>query len=223
MQIEQLVKAHPRLYHMAEADTWASIQQRGLLSTEAILDLYGVTNFEREEILHQVRRRSRTLESAEIGRITIRDQLPLKFLKQGLTNNTAPEEFLGALNRRVFFWLDLHRLTRLLGARQYRSASQTVLTVDTAELLEAYGEVAELAPYNTGSMHVPTAPRRGKSVFQPIAAYPYEEWQKKRGAKGDAAVELTVPYAVPDITKYLLRVEIWHQGEPVKVLFDAES
>jgi hypothetical protein len=223
MHIEQLVIAHPRLYHMAEADTWDSIQQRGLLSTAAIVDLYDLSGEEREVILHQVRKRSITLDSIELGKITIRDQLPLKFLAECLTADTTSEQFLEALNGRVFFWLGLHRLITLLRARQYRSARQTVLTLDTAKLLEAYAGVAELAPYNTGSMHVPTAPRRGKAVFQAVADYPYDEWRKKRGSGADAVVELTIPYAVPDIAKYVLKVEIWQQGVPVEVLFEGVS
>ena len=30
----------PRLYHMAEAGSWPSIKERGLLSTTALLDLF---------------------------------------------------------------------------------------------------------------------------------------------------------------------------------------
>jgi hypothetical protein len=66
-----------------------------------------------------------------------------------------------ALNGRVFFWLSAGRLETLLNARLYRNQRHTVLHVDTAALLNAYLDRVQLAPYNTGSMHVPTAPNAG--------------------------------------------------------------
>ena len=47
---EDLIKYFPRLYHMAEKGTWPSIKKRGLLSTTALLDLYGIKGKEREKI-----------------------------------------------------------------------------------------------------------------------------------------------------------------------------
>ena len=39
---EELAQAYPRLYHMADAQSWESIRKHGLLSTSSLLDLYEV-------------------------------------------------------------------------------------------------------------------------------------------------------------------------------------
>jgi hypothetical protein len=112
--------------------------------------------------------------------------------------------------------------TTLLGARAYRDDYQTVLHVDTARVIGAHPDI-ELAPYNTGSMHVPTAPQRGKDVFLPVSDYPHEEWVKKRGRGGDAFVNVTVPYGIPAIAEYTVGVERWHGGAVAEVVYEASS
>jgi hypothetical protein len=69
----------------------------------------------RHEILGQQRKRSYTLSHPIIGVVTIRDQRPLGLhnLKPALTDMTV-EQWLDALNDRVFLWAHPQRLTRLL-------------------------------------------------------------------------------------------------------------
>jgi hypothetical protein len=218
-----LAKLHPTLYHMAEDGTWPSIRQRGLLSTQAIVDLYQPDADVRERILSTVRRDKIKLTSATLGEMTIRDQRPAKFLEDCMNDGVSPQDYLDALNGRVFFWLRLSRLNRLLNARLYRDSRHTVLHVDTARLVSMYPDQVQLAPYNTGSMHVPTAPRRGPDVFTDLADYPYEQWLAKRGRSGEPVVELTIGYAVSDITKFVTKVETWAGGKPVAVLYSNNS
>lgn len=214
-----LADLHPTLYHMAEDGTWPSIRQRGLLSTQAIVDLYQPDDHLRKQILAAVRRDKITLTSPALGEMTIRDQRPAKFLQGCVNDGINPQDYLDALNGRVFFWLRRSRLARLLNARLYRNSKHTVLHVDTARLVGAYADRIQLAPYNTGSMHVPTAPRRGPDVFTNLADYPYEHWLARRGRSGEPVVELTIGYAIPDITKFVTRVETWAAGEPIAVLY----
>jgi hypothetical protein len=134
---------------MAEDGSWPSISKRGLLSTRAIIDLYQPDEYQPDEqtraaILTSVRRAKITLTSRDLGDITIRDQLPAKFLETSLCPGVDPAEFLDALNSRVFFWVSLARLERLLNARQYRHLRHTVLRIDTAALLEEYAAVVQL-------------------------------------------------------------------------------
>ncbi|WP_223297433.1 DUF7002 family protein [Catenulispora acidiphila] len=221
VQRDELINKYPVLYHMAEEGTWPSIQKRGLLSTQALVDLYNPEPAVKNSILGAVRRSSIALDNPVLGRTIIRDQRPLKFLDKCLLPGTSPQQFLDVLNGRVFFWLARHRLETLLSARLYRDKQQTVLHVDTGRLMERYGDEVELAPYNTGSMHIPNAPRRGKDVFVAVDDYPYDDWRVQRGSKGDAVVELTVPYAVPDISDMTLRVESWSGGDVVDVIYSA--
>jgi hypothetical protein len=220
VDVEQLVTRHPILFHMAQAGTWPSIQAHGLLSTRAIVDLCQPLEASAAAVLNTVRRDSVTLQHETGTQFTIRDQRPLKFLTHCLTDGTSPQQFLDTLNGRVFFWLTQQRLVKLLGARMYRDSEHTVLRIDTAALLATYEPVAQLAPYNTGSMHVPNAPKRGADVFVDIADYPFARWQERRGRTGDAVVELTLPYSVPDIAQYVVRTENWRGSHPVGVLFE---
>jgi hypothetical protein len=215
----QLANLHPTLYHMAEDGSWPSIQQRGLLSAQAIVDLYLPGDEAHARILSIVRRDKITLASATLGDITIRDQRPAKFVKVCMHDGVDPQDFLNALNGRVFFWLHLPRLKRLLNARSYRDSKHVVLHVDTARLLKAYSDRVQLAPYNTGSMHVPNAPKRGPDVFTDLADYPYEQWLAKRRKSTEPVVELTIRYAVPDISAFVTRVETWEGGKPIAVLY----
>jgi hypothetical protein len=180
VEAAQLASIYPTLYHMAEDGSWPSICERGLLSTRAVVDLYQPNDETRDEILSAARRRKITLTRDGFPDITIRDQLPAKFLDACMNEGISPSDFLNALNSRVFFWLSKQRLKTLLNARHYRNLRHTVLHVDTAALLRAYTGRVQLAPYNTGSMHVPTAPKRGPDVFTDLANYPYDQWAARR-------------------------------------------
>lgn len=219
MDRDLLLRQNPVLFHLAEDGAWPSIQRHGLLSTRAIVDLFAPADHVREAILGQVRNGSVTLSDPDLGEVTVRDQGPLKFLAACLTPGTTAQEFLDALNGRVFFWMTEERLQRLLGARRYRDQRQTVLRFDTAEVLQTYADRIELAPLNTGSMHVPTAPQRGADVFVPLADYPYDLWRAKRGSRGDAVVELTIPYSVPDAAALVMQVDRIHAGGVIQTLF----
>jgi hypothetical protein len=218
MDPAQLARLYPTVYHMAEDGSWPSIRDRGLLSTKAIVDLYQPGDQVKADILAAARRKKITLTHDGLPDVTIRDQLPAKFLNVCLEEGVTPGEYLDALNGRVFFWVSPERLMKLLHARPYRNLRHTVLHVDTAALLSAYPGRVQLAPYNTGSMHVPTMPKRGPGVFTDLADYPYDEWARRRGRSGEPVVELTIDYAVPDISKYVTRVETWADSTPVEVL-----
>ena len=220
MDAAQLARLHPTVYHMAEDGSWPSIREKGLLSTRALVDLYQPDDEIKAEILNTVRRRKITLTREGLPDVTIRDQLPAKFLNVCLEEGVTPGEYLDALNGRVFFWVSAERLVKLLQARFYRKLRHVVLHVDTAALLTAYSGRVQLAPYNTGSMQVPNMPKRGPNIFTDLAEYPYAEWARRRGQSGEPVVELTIDYAVPDISSYVTRVETWADSMPVEVLYE---
>jgi hypothetical protein len=219
VKLDELVERHPVLFHMAEDGTWPSIQQRGLLSTAALVDLYNPPAAVRDGVLNEIRRHSITLDDSALGPAVVRDQAPLKFLDRCLLPGASVQGFLDALNGRVFFWVSEARLKRLLGARLYKNRTHIVLHVDTASLAAEHGKSISLAPYNTGSVHVPGLPARGPETFLPVADYPYGEWARRRGKQGEALVELTVPWSVPDISRHVLEVERRTGDEVVDVLF----
>ncbi|MDI6024050.1 hypothetical protein QBL02_10885 [Leucobacter sp. UT-8R-CII-1-4] len=212
MNREDFIARHPRLFHMAAADSWPSIQRHGLLSTSALVDLYDPTPAVRHEILETVRRRSYVLSYPGLDDATVRDQLPLKFIDRCLFPGVTTQEFLDALNTRVFFHVDEERLLRLLNARAYRNKVHDVLMLDTATFLGNHPNV-ELAPYNTGSVHVPNMPPRGPETFEPLEDYSLPYWERIRGSK-DAIVELTVRHSA-QLGNAVLSASQWHHGARV--------
>src|SRR5437868_1160785 len=102
MTPELLISTYPRLYHMAEADTWGSIQSRGLLSTTALLDLFGITGAERMKIESSHRPTSVTIKHPILGKAVIRDQKPMSetALQSCLVGGLQPRQWYEMLNRR---------------------------------------------------------------------------------------------------------------------------
>ena len=100
---------------------WPSIQQHGLLSTSALLDLYGATGAERAAIERQRRPDFMAVNHTVLGQVLIRDQKPMTdaTLAPVLVDMT-PAEWYALLNERVFFWVNEERLKGLLGAYRHR-------------------------------------------------------------------------------------------------------
>ncbi|AUX45904.1 hypothetical protein SOCE26_074040 [Sorangium cellulosum] len=202
---ETLAMLYPRLYHMAEAGSWPGIMRHGLLSTSALLDLFEFHGPKRDAIESAHRPKSLTITHPVHGRAVIRDQKPMsdKALLRALGGSLSPTEWYRLLNGMVFFWLTEKRLKRLLEAVEYRDKGQTVLTIDTARLLERHEHRVRLSPMNSGNTR-PYPHPRGRDTFLPLSEYPFES-RRKRGL--EPAVELTVEYSVPDIRDVVLHVE----------------
>jgi hypothetical protein len=213
VNVDRLVALYPRLYHMAHAGSWPAIRDHGLMTTAQLVDAYMPPPDVRTAILGSRRTRRVSLEHPDLGRVVIRDQSPLRehILATALTGMTVTE-WLDVLNDRVFFWLHPDRLEQLLRARRYRDEAHDVLTVDTARLVSAYAERVRLSAINSGSTLYPNAPKRGSSTFLPIEAYPYEEIRRRRPVR-DAIAEFAVVGGVPDIARYVVRVERRRQSE----------
>lgn len=191
----------PRLYHMAESGSFESIRNRGLLSTSALLDLYGIVGEERRAIEAARRPTSITLSAPMLGTVTIRDNKPIveSVLKKTLTGSTL-EDWYKNLNRRVFFWLTPERLDRMRNAKEYAARPHELLVLSTSRLLQAYGSVVELSPINSGAVHPSATYPRGPFTFQKVTQYPWAE--RMRAAPREPVVELTVPHAVYGIDRF---------------------
>jgi hypothetical protein len=205
----------PRLYHVAEAGSWESIERNGLLSTSALLDLFEVSGETRQRLEEQHRPEAVELRHPLHGTAVIRDQKPLNMARlEGCLTGMTSTEWLRELNRRVFLWPSAERLDRLLGAKAYRERAHDVLVIDTRPLVERYRRQITLAPINTGAT-VPTAALRGPRTFQAIEFYDYDAMKRKRGAK-EAIAEVAIDYSVPDVAEFVLQVERRQKGGPVR-------
>lgn len=201
------MKLPAHIFHLAEAANWPSIQQHGLLSTNALLDLAGIRGTERDRF----ERQHRPVHTELPNGVQVRDQKPMP--PQALAQcviGMSPEDWYRAVNAKVFFWLDPARVDRQRGACEPRP--QIVLVVDTQRLLNRYGSKATLSPINTG--HARRKPAmRGESTFVPYGVWLESAWSTEASglntrvrARSHRPVELTVHEAVPDIMGMVVHV-----------------
>lgn len=203
---EQFALYYPRLYHMAEAGVWPSIQRHGLLSTVALLDLFEINDDRRRAILSEHRPESVTITHPVHGSAVIRDQKPMResALRKCLRGMT-PQQWYEMLNERVFFWVTPARVQTLLNARAYRNREHTVITLDTAGLVAKYASRMFFSPINSGST-IYNPQERGRETFRALQTYPFEERSRLRG-RNNAVAEVAVIYAVPDLPEFTACVE----------------
>lgn len=198
----ELAKLYPRLYHMAERDSWEGIMRHGLLGTEALLRLFEVPASVTRPILTQQRTESVAIEHETHGRAVIRDQKPLNQSKlSGCLRDCSFQQWLQMLNSRVFFWLSYDRLKTLMCAREYCASSHVVLVLDTLRLAIDFQPTITLAPMNTGNTR-PFAHPRGLSTFSRMADYPFED-RIRRGLYY-TVVEFAVEGGVPNVLDYVI-------------------
>lgn len=217
-ELEELIRDCPTLFHMAQRGSWPAIQERGLLSTSALLDLYGVNGEMRMQVEARHRPESVELHAPGLPVAVVRDQIPMSDagLRRALPARLQPSDWYRLLNGRVFFWLTEDRLHRLLTAGAYRDQEHDVLEIDTRSLLNAHRPRVSLCPYNSGST-VMNPVARDESTFSRVENYPYQNWRKKR-KRGERVVELTVDYSVPDLRNHVRRVLVKKNSEVVAVI-----
>jgi len=203
MTVDALVACYPKLYHMAERDTWPSIKVNGLLSTSAALDRMGIQGAQRR--LLEREHRPEKVPIGPVGQqIVLRDQKPMPpdRIADALIDGTTPQQWYKFLNGRVFMWAEERRLHGLLKARPYRKLEHDVLTIDTASLMAAYAPSVWLCRLNSGNTW-PMPHPRGMADFLRIGAYP----MKARVDKPQkAVVEVVVDDAIPDIANFVIEV-----------------
>lgn len=215
MNVEKLIELYPRVYHMAERGAWDNIRAHGLMSTTAVLDHLKVQGDDRARFESEHRDQKMDVRAGHPSNIVLRDQKPMPEgrLLQALTDGTTPQQWYELINEKVFFWVEEERLHRLLGARDYRNLEHDVLTLNSAELIQAYADKIWLCHMNSGNTW-PIPHRRGTEVFRRIADYPV----KASGRPTKAVVELVVDYAVPNIADYVLEVRRMKGSEVLGII-----
>ena len=213
MTPEELIANYPRLYHMAMGGSWPRIKALGLLSTQALVDLFDVQDPLRSSLLTQRRPDSVRITHPKHGEAVVRDQKPLieSKLRTALGGRATLAQWYQILNERVFFWLTEKRLRILANAGPYKAGPNDVITFDAARIVADYTDSIHLSHMNTGNTR-PFAHPRGPDTFKAIAEYPFRD-RRSRGS--DAVVELTILRGLADVTRYVVRVDRWENGEPV--------
>lgn len=209
------MKLPDRIYHLAEAANWPSIQRQGLLSADRLMDVAGLSRSDRDRL-----RRTQRLAHSELRNgVQIRDQCPMPptALAQCLCD-MEPADWYALVNARVFFWLNVNRLNRQKAACEPRP--QVVMAVDTAALVATYEKRVAVTPINTGNARRKPA-RRGSATFVPLAEWARSGWASEAAAlsiplrrKSHQPVELTVIDAVPDILRFVVGIFAIPAGQP---------
>lgn len=216
MDTEHLIELYPRLYHMATAGGWPSIEMNGLWTTEQIVSSAELHDREVDAILRQRRPQTVSIDHPILGSVEVRDQKPLKlgFLEESLVGMSV-EEWLETLNNRVFFWLHEERLDTLLGARPYRNKEHDVLIIDTRSLLNAHHGNVRLSPMNSGATLFPSSLIRDRDTFSRIQDFDYESRRPGRPLQ-NRVVELAVIDGVHDMREHVLAVQRRRGAEILK-------
>jgi hypothetical protein len=217
-ELGELLTDCPTLFHMAEDRSWPSIRERGLLSTTALLDLYGSQGAERERIEAQRRSAGVVLEHPSLPRVVIRDQLPMDDggLRRCLPAHIEPTDWYRLLNGKVFFWLTRRRLFTLLNARPYRRRPHDVIELSTQRLVERHYDHIWFCPMNSGCTK-PIPHPRDDHTFERIPDYDYAGRRHSR-RRDDRVVELSVDYSVPDISDFVTRAVRMQGREELGIL-----
>ncbi|WP_420382228.1 DUF7002 family protein [Novosphingobium sp.] len=205
-ELDELISNCPTLYHMAERGSWPAIEQYGLCSTSALMDLYEIEGARRAQIELSHRPKSISIAANGLPGAVIRDQIPMSDagLKRALPSRLEPSDWYALLNSKVFFWLSVDRLHKLTQAEAYRDDEHDILEVDTRSLIDAHRDKIWLCPINSGCTK-PMPHPRDESIFSRIPQYPYAHWRSRRG-RTERAVELAIDYSVSDITSHVKRV-----------------
>lgn len=199
MELQSFVERYPKLYHMAERDTWESICKLGLLSTAAILDLLKIEGINRKRLEAQ----HRPEKVAVSGEIVLRDQKPMppERLSKALIGGVTAAEWYAHLNGKVFLWAEESRLIRLLGARAYRNLEHDVLTICTKSLVDVHEKNMWVCHMNSGNTF-PMPHKRGRDLFQRIKDYPVNA----KGKPIKEVVEVVVDHVIGDVAKHVVAV-----------------
>ncbi len=223
-ELAELLHCCPTLYHMAERGSWPGIRRHGLLSTAALLDLFGVPPAGRAAIEAAHRPAGVTLRHPCHGSATIRDQKPMSdaALRRCLEGGMTPPEWYRLLNGKVYFWLTPERLHKLLRGKEYRHAEHDVLELDAAALVAACRDRITLSPINSGAtFNLGPAPR-GPETFQPVERYDYASRRKRRPPAG-CVTELTVTHSVPDVHRFVRRALAMRGDAVTEMLYERDG
>jgi hypothetical protein len=203
------------VFHLAEEANFSSIQQYGLLSASALLDLAGIKGQERIGL----EACQRPVHTKLPNGICLRDQKPMP--PQALARcviGMQPAHWYRLINSKVFFWLEPDRLNRQRQACETRP--QIVLVIDAKRLLDRYGDKASVSPINTGNARRKPA-SRGQSTFVPYASWSASGWESEATSLGTRTrphshqpVELTIDGGVADIMDVVIQVQRLEPGEP---------
>jgi hypothetical protein len=198
-----LARLRKVVFHASAYGAWPAIAELGLRTAAQLLADSA------DPRLGTVR--SKNIEVVASGHpVTIRDQRPMA--RAGIEahlDGIGLDEWLVALNERVFFFARQKGLTTLL-ARYQESEGQDVLVFDTARLLRSAAGRVEVTTVNVAEpASWNRCPCRSRATFVPLAAY---------SAAIDDIEEVTVVGGVERVADLVSRVVRYHPDRTTEVL-----
>ena len=171
MDIKKFIKLRPFLYHLTDCNNINTIiESKSILSTKKIVENSEMTN--KDEFLRS-RRSNHNILSANGVNYKIRDQKPIsiKTLSKCLTDQWVCSDFIEHINKRVFFWCTLNRLSRHFD--RYKNEKPIILRCQTKDIIINSNNSTELCRLNSGATRAShhwggIAPPRGPNTFQNI-------------------------------------------------------
>ena len=215
MRPEDLWRHYPVLYHIAWGGSWPSIEEHGLLSTDALLRLYGKDSEEIAELTQSRRAHWVPIDCPGRPRAMLRDQKPMtdEGLVRALRGTAEPWQWYELINSMVFFWPTKKRLKTMITAAAYKEVKHDVLVVDCETLVRLEEPKIRLSRMNSGCTK-PMAHPRDMDLFKLVKDYPFPA-RPSPSAVAKAVAEVCVVDRVERIADAVLEVV---QGSAERVL-----
>ena len=206
MSPQDFAAAFPTLYHAAWPQARDRIRRDGLMSPLALCEAMGLSQARTEEVM--TTRRGVITDMGE--GVVLNDNSPLQMgpLRRALPEHLSPEDWMRALNSRVFLFPDRRAVDRFTGALRARDLARDVWEVDGLELAEAHLDRLEVTPFNTGAT-TRKPPERDLDTFAKVEGLDLAEWKMRRVSRGvkrtpDTVREVCVFHSAPDVRPRLL-------------------
>ena len=214
MRAEQLIEYYPRLYHMAWAGSWKSIEQHGLLSTQELLKLYQRNT---KKLIAEHRPHWVEIKREGLPHAVLRDQKPMSDagVRAALGGRQEPSEWYSFINSMVFFWPTKARLETMMSADAYQGMQHDLIVVDTRRLVEGEFKAIRLSHMNSGATR-PIAHRRDLGIFKTIDDFPFDNRKKLYGLR-KALAEVCVMGGVKAIREYAIDVKTVSTGDLINI------
>lgn len=176
MRPEDLWRHYPVLYHIAWGGSWPSIEEHGLLSTKALLALYGKDEEEIARLTQSRRGHWVPIDCPGRPPAVLRDQKPMtdEGLERALRGTAEPWQWYGLINSMVFFWPTKDRLETMITATAYKEVKHDVLVVDCETLVGLEKPNIRLSRMNSGCTK-PYPHPRDMDLFKRLEDYPFRE------------------------------------------------
>ena len=206
MRPEDLWHHYPVLYHIAWGGSWPSIEEHGLLSTKALLALYGKDEEEIDRLTQSRRGHWVPIECSGRPPAVLRDQKPMtdEGLVRALRGTAEPWQWYDLINSMVFLWPTKARLETMITATAYKEVKHDVLVVDCETLVRLEEPNIRVSRMNSGCTK-PYPHPRDMGLFKRLEDYPFPE-RASPSVVANAVAEVCVVDGVERVAEAVLKV-----------------